>query len=107
MQTVEDINETLDEAQAYARKHPRDRSVRADLRELLQMRNLAQHTPAHFAHRADPQLLANKLDDLNDAWQDLMARPRNTNAQTPVRVLTDERFCTIVTAQRVQDDEYN
>ena len=73
MQTIEDIKETLADAQAYARQHPRDRSVRADLRELLQMRNLAQHTPAHFAHRAYPQLLANKLDELNDAWQDLMA----------------------------------
>ena len=73
MQTVEDINETLDEAQAYARKHPRDRSVRADIKEFLEMRNLAHRTPAHFARRADPQLLANKLDELNDAWQDLMA----------------------------------
>ena len=107
MQTVAEINDMLHQAHAYERRYPRDKSIRADVTEFLQMRDLAQRKPTYFAQRADPQQLARKLDELNDAWQELMASPRDRNAQMQVRVLTEELFRTIVTAQRFQDGEYN
>ena len=106
MDSLREINETIEEARRYRDQYPRDRGIRGDLALLHQRRAMAEHTGDFWVAQAEPHNLARLLDGLNDAWQNLMAQPRNHHAQDQVKLRTEFLFRAIITAQRVHDGEW-